>query len=119
MSQNLGPYETSAFKRVFYFPNSGTYKLYPANASKNRQVISKAAALEEIVVKDQQTIKKLETFNDVLVSGSSADILEFLRTKNIFDREAFKARSILWLLREKNMFDEIIRILKKRSYYSQ
>lgn len=44
-SQTIGPYNTSPFKMGFYFPNSGTYSVYPANASKSRQVISKAAPL--------------------------------------------------------------------------
>lgn len=117
-SQNIGSYQTLSFQRVFYFPQSGSFNLYPANASKNRQVISKANTLEKIVVKDQRTNKKLETLNDVLVSGSKADVLNFLKTKNIFDGTVFNPSSILWLLKDKEMFNEIISILKSRSYYS-
>lgn len=69
-SQNIGSYQTRSFKNGFYFPQAGSFNLYPANASKNRQVISKANSLGKIVAKDERSVKKLETLNDVLVSGS-------------------------------------------------
>lgn len=102
---------------MFYFPNSGNFNLYPANASKNRQVISKAISLDKILVKDLRMVKKLETLNDVLVSGSKSDIIDFLKNKNIFDTTTFNAYSILWLLKEKEMYSEVIKIFKSRSFF--
>lgn len=58
-SQFIGSYQTQSFKRAFYFPKSGSFSIYPANASKNRQVISRAASLGKVEVKEQKTIKKL------------------------------------------------------------
>lgn len=93
--------------------------VYPANASKNRQVISKANSLEKIIVRNQRTVKKLETLDDVLVSGSKDDILNFLKNKNIFDSSTFNVYSILWLLKDKGLYEEISKIFKDRAYYSR
>lgn len=111
ISEVIGAYQTRSFQNGFYFPKAGEFNLYPANASKNRHVVSKATLLEKIIVKDERSVKKLETLNDVLVSGSKDDILNFLRTKNIFDSATFNMQSILWLLKEKDMYEKISKIL--------
>lgn len=35
-------YNTQAFERLFYFPKEGTYRLYPANATKGKKIVAKA-----------------------------------------------------------------------------
>jgi hypothetical protein len=59
LSQRIGSYQTLSFQRNFYFPQAGTFNLYPANASKNRQVVSKANTLDKIVVQNERANKKL------------------------------------------------------------
>lgn len=57
--------------------------------------------------------------NDVLLSGSKEDIINFLSTKNIFDPSTFNISSVLWLLKERSMYDQVVKIFKNRSYYSR
>ena len=45
--------------------------------------------------------KKLESFEDVIQYGSKTEILEFLKSKNIFSKEVFKPELILWMLTDK------------------
>lgn len=60
----------------------------------------------------------MESFNDVIHSGSQEDILEFISKKNIFDYNVFQPTSILWMLRDKKVYESVISIFRKRCYYN-
>lgn len=59
---------------------------------------------------------ELKSFTDVIRSGTSEDILAFLRTKNIFDSNIFDPAKILWMLNEKSTFLEVTRTLRERGF---
>ena len=103
-SITLSPYTTESVERKFYFPEVGKYKFYPANACKGNEIIAKAGSMQEILVAEAESGGSMETFEDVLKSGSKENILEYVRTKNIFDSKIFKANSILWMMKDKEFF---------------
>lgn len=63
-------YQTQKIEFFFYFPAPGTFQLYPANVSRNEKVLSYANNMGPITVKTEKTIKKLESFTDIIRNGS-------------------------------------------------
>jgi hypothetical protein len=114
---SLPAYNTRSFERVFYFPEEGKYHFYPANASKSKAIISKSASIPPLVVTRTEAVGKLETLDNILRSGSDADILSFIATKNIFDQNVFSFGLILWKLKDRDFFNKVIVILKERQLY--
>lgn len=66
----------------------------------------------------KEPVGKLESLDNILRGGSDADILGFLSSKNIFDPNVFDLGLILWKLRDRQFFDEVIKVLKERRLYS-
>lgn len=93
--------------------------MYPANACRGKEVISKGPSLGTIEVKPLSTAVKMESFNDIIRLGNEADVIEFLNSKNIFDPNIFNASSILWMLKNKTVFEKIIAVLRSRCYFSE
>jgi hypothetical protein len=50
-----------SFERFFYFPKTGLFSLYPANASRGNTVIAKAEQRNKIRVLEAETIKQMDT----------------------------------------------------------
>ncbi len=104
LNATVNSFSTTSFKRHFYFPAEDTYKLYPANASRNNVVIEKAKKLPDIEVKLSPTVNKLESFSEVMRSGSTKEILENIEKRNIFDPKIFSAYPVLWMLKDKKFY---------------
>lgn len=75
----MNPYSTNTFDREFYFPEIGSFTLYPSNACKGKQIIGKAKQLPPFIVKEFETVNKMESFSDILRSGEEKDILNYIR----------------------------------------
>lgn len=114
---NISSFSTTSFERHFYFPAEGTYSLYPANASRNNVIIAKSKKMPDLSVKLTPTVNKLESFSDVMRSGSKKEILEYIEKRNIFDSNIFTPYSILWMLKDKEFFEAAIKIFRKRNFY--
>ena len=118
INTNIPAFSTQSFQRLFYFPKEGEYNFYPSNACWGKTVIAKAHEQERLRVKKKATNKNLKSFTDVIRSGTEEEILSFLREKNIFDMNMFVPAQILWMLKDKKTFDEIIGLMKDRGYYT-
>lgn len=57
--------------------------------------------MEKIKVTEKETIKKMDTLENVLNSGDKNAVLEYLKNKNIFEPLVFKINYIKWMLKEK------------------
>jgi hypothetical protein len=80
-------------------------------------VVAKSAINSFKVVKEVTKIS-LETFKDILSSGSQEKILDFLRTMNLLKGEkGFSFNDILWLLKDKAFYTECMKILKQRKIF--
>ena len=118
INTSIPAFSTQSFQRLFYFPKEGDYSFYPSNACWDKTVIAKANEQERLVVKKQVTKKNLKSFTDVIRSGTEEEILTFLREKNIFDTNMFVPAQILWMLKDKKTFSEIIELMRDRGYYT-
>jgi hypothetical protein len=58
----LNSYTTNKFEFYFYFPETGSFGVYPVSVSRNEKVLSTANDLGSIELKTKRTIKKLESF---------------------------------------------------------
>jgi hypothetical protein len=114
---NLEPYSTLSFERHFYFPSVGTFRMYPANACRGSSVIAKGEEVDKIEVLETETVKKMDTLENVLKSGQKESILQYLQTKNIFDHKIFEPSSVLWMLKEKEFYLKVVEVLKNRKYF--
>lgn len=89
----------------------------PSNACKGSTIISKANVKQKLVVKKHPTVSKMETLKDILQSGNKEEILVFLANRNIFDPKVFNAREILWMLKDKAFYEQVMRIMEQRQFY--
>ena len=119
LQHNLGPFKTEIHKQSIYFPCSGMYTLPPANIldMKSDKIIAHSPVNLPISVIKSHEGKKLESFEDIIQYGSKAEILDFLKTKNIFSKEMFKPELILWMLTDSDFFGKVISVLRNRFYY--
>jgi hypothetical protein len=118
VSDMIGSYSIKAYETSFYFPLAGNFQTYPSNVSKNSKIVAKAEQSEVLVVRDKPTEKKLESFTDILRSGTDKDMIQFARDKNIFDGKTFDPNQIYWMLKNKDNYKEMLNIFKKRSYFN-
>jgi len=61
--------------------------------------------------------KNLESFTAILSQGSEADIINFVKTRNLLDPAVFRFNDIWWLLKNKDIYTQIIQILRERKIY--
>jgi len=72
----------------------------------------------EMTVVDSKKISKIQSFEDILHAGSKQDVLNFLRRENLFSfKMNFSFYSMLYLLKDKQFFEEAIAILKDRCIF--
>ena len=121
------PMATSKIEFTFYFPERGLFAYYPATVVKNGRFVKSANLVKSAqkegadgrdgfleVVDKKSGGQKMETINDVLSSGQKSDILKFMETANLFNKNIFEFRNILWLLKDAQFFKDIIKLLRKR-----
>ena len=114
----VNTFTTQTLNYSFYFPKSGKFKVYPANISRNGLVL--AVAKESVFdVNNERVSKKLDTIDQILAQGSKDDILNFVATKNIQNREIFQFKNIYYLLKDKEFYLKLVDILRKRKIYEQ
>ena len=115
-TMTVNSFTTQTLNFFFYFPKNGNFKIYPANISRNGIVlaISKEKTFE---VHNERISKQLETIDQILAQGSKEDILEFVKSKNLHNKEIFNFSNIYYLLKDKKFYSSFMEILKKRKIY--
>lgn len=111
-------YETKILQKKFYFPEEGSYSLYPANATRGGTIIAKAENQPPIQVKRYESKGAMQSFEDILKSGDKEKVLGFLSTKNIFDDKVLDLSSILWMLKDRDFYSGVIDIFRKRGLFT-
>ena len=117
-SLHLDAFSTRTIEFFFYFPQTGKFKTNPPNASKRGKVVAVGKSIE-LEVKKEKTYTTLETLTAVLTKGSHEDVLNFARTKNIWNPKVFDFNAIYWLLLDKSFWTKFIEVLRERKYYDQ
>ena len=113
---NIEKYKSVIFQQKFYFPSIGKFKQFPISASNDDLVITKSKIKEFEVIENQIFEKdKIKTIDDVLEQGNKKQILEFIKNSNVIKRNDLN--KILYLLSDKNFFENLIKILENKFYY--
>ncbi|EAS03079.2 hypothetical protein TTHERM_00444610 (macronuclear) [Tetrahymena thermophila SB210] len=120
-TQKLDSYSTKIFEFYFYFPAIGNYSIYPANVSKNGQVLCVAKDSQFQVNKELAQIK-LNTLDQVLSQGTKEDILKFLKEKDWQDtnkQSNFNSTfmSIVSMCTDKEFFIKLLQILRQKNFF--
>lgn len=68
------------------------------------------------VVEKHSTINT-DLLSSVLATGTIEELLAFLSTKNIFDRDIFDSARILHMLQDRAAYLRIIAVLRQRKFY--
>lgn len=113
----LEPYSTTTFTYHFYFPQEGDFIQFPSNVSVNDKVVA-VSNLAKFKVVNQISEVVVETFKDILMTGDNKAVFDFLRTSNLLqDKKGFSFQLILWMLINKEIYSEIVKILRERRIY--
>lgn len=115
---SLQPYRSYKVVFHFYFPIAGSFKHFPSNISVNGIVTARGGA-NEIKVVDSKRISKIESFDDILHAGTKQDVLNFLKTENLYNSKMnFDFSKMLYLLKDKEFFTETIEILRDKCHFN-
>lgn len=117
-SLSLDGYTTSPSKleHKFYFPQPGKFVHFPANVSINSVVVAKASAKTLTVLKERTKISETN-FRDVVSTGKTDLILNFIREKPIDTIKGFRWDDVYWLLRDYGFYEQLIKILKQQRIF--
>ena len=91
VSTHLDSFASKSFERYFYAPAMGDLAFSAGNACRGDTIIAKAIAPKSIIVKPTHTVNKMESLSDILRSGDQKAVLNFINTKNIFDKNVFRS----------------------------
>ena len=119
-TQNIyvNSFASQIFNYWFYFPKSGKYKAIPPNISRNGVVLAVAQECEFDVL-EKEILKKRDTIDQILISGSKRDILDFVAKKNIQNANIFQFKNIYHLLNDKDFYLKFVDILRKKRIFDQ
>lgn len=73
----------------------------------------------ELEVLSKKPVGEMKTIADILSQGNIEDIVGFLESKNLFNRNIFNPEDILWLLKNKEFYQRIVATLRKRGFYQK
>lgn len=112
----LESFTTKTIEYYFYFPGVGKFGIYPSNVSRMGNVV--AVAQETIFnVLNEKTNTTLETMDEILSKGQKKDILEFIRTKNIHNPNILNFNDLLYLLKDKDFYLQVLDVLRKKKLF--
>jgi len=105
---SLSPYTTQKVTFEFYFPLPGKYTHFPSNISVD-QIVQARGEANILNVEKSRRITKIESFVDLLLTGTKADILNFLENEILYGNEKkFDANDMLYLMKDKDFFTPAI-----------
>ena len=113
---NINAFSTNTIEYFFYFPNAGNFKVSPPSASKQNTVIAVGNEIE-LEVKSQKKYAKLDNLEAILAQGSKDDVLDFVRSKNIWDNKVIDLKLVYWLLEDEGFFLSFIEVLRQRKFF--
>ena len=114
---SLSPYTTQKVTFEFYFPVPGKYTHFPSNISVD-QIVQARGEANILTVEKSRRITAIESFVDLLLTGTKEDVLKFLEEEVLIGSDKkFRTADMLYLLKDKEFFHKAIEIFKKRKYF--
>ena len=120
ITETVGPFSTRTREFFFYFPKAGQYAMFPAEVAKNGVVVG-SFHMMNIEVKAVRTLHDPTSLHHVLADGSTADLLSFIETQNIFDqqRTKFTFSDLLYLLKEDTFYLQLVTLLRSKRVFEE
>ena len=120
ITESVGPFSTRTREFLFYFPRPGQYAMFPAQVAKNGVVVGSFHVLE-IEVKAARTLHDPTSLHHVLADGSTAALLSFIESQNIFDeqRTKFKFSDLLYLLKDDTFYLQLVTLLRSKRIFEE
>jgi hypothetical protein len=111
----LQPYTTQTVEYYFCFPESGTYRQFPAHAADKEAIIGQAKA-RTFDVKDAPTEVDKTSWAWISQYANAADTLAFLKTHNL---RRLDLNEMAWRLKDPNFFRQAIGLLEDRGLFHE
>ncbi|MFO7562079.1 MAG: hypothetical protein R6X02_05505 [Enhygromyxa sp.] len=112
---HLQPRGTHAIEYSFYFPTPGRFEHFPVHVARHEALVVFAEPSTLEVVTRLRSVDT-ESWSHVSQQGSDAEVLAYLEANNV-DRLALER--IAWRMREREMFDATLALLRRRHVYSE
>jgi len=110
----LAPYGTHGHEYSFYFPQPGRFAHFPVHVSRLDQII--AAALPQVIeVTAGGEVADPTSWAYLSQHGALPDVVAYLATANL---AAIDLSKVLWRLRERSAYIQIIAALEQRRIYA-
>ncbi len=110
----LDGYRTRTFTYYFYFPQVGTFSLYPVQvASGNKLITSESAKTLKVV--STLSVSDKTSWDYVSQNGTTEDVLRFLKEGNVQKTDLLK---IAWRLRDRTFWSTLISYLRSRFVFN-
>lgn len=113
----LPPYSNEQLNFSFYFPEAGEFTCYPFHVSENDTVLA-FPQVSPMRVTNESSSTAEDYFYELADDGNAEKLLEFLRTKSLFD-DNHDLYYILWRLKDRAFYDRVIAILNDRLYFHE
>ncbi len=109
----LEPYTTQTFEYYFCFPETGSFKHYPAQVAINEEFVTSAPASDFNVVAEL-TRTDTDSWDYVSQHGSEEEVLAFLNNNNL---NRLNLNKIAFRMKDKGFFKTVISLLGQRHIY--
>lgn len=107
------PYGVRTFEYYFYFPEVGTFDIYPFQVAKDEDFIAGADSMTFNVV-EKPTRVDTDSWDYISQNGTSDQVLDFIRNENVH-RIALKR--IAFRMKDRDFFNQTITLLQHRFIY--
>jgi hypothetical protein len=115
-------YESKTLEYFFYFPTIGEYNVSSVNVVKNGKVIAVSPPYKVTVV-EKPTVVQMDNLKSILQHSEDVtkNALTYLANPdlNLLDSKKFAYRDIYWLLKDKDFFEGMMKILRDRSLFDK
>lgn len=113
----IDQFQSQVVEYSFYFPKTGIFNLFSATVVSNGKIVSNSKKINEIVVKTEKSKKDLKTMSDVLSNGKIEDIIEFIKSKNLLNRNIFQFNQIYCFLKNKTFYEKMAAICEEKGIW--
>ena len=113
----INPLSAQIVSYYFYFPQEGEFSTFRPIATMNGKLVASATGPMSVKVCEKFETKNVTSIEDILNTGSKADILKFLEDRNIHDPNVFQVSKIYWLMADPTFFKQAFAILERRCFY--
>ncbi|MHC4883866.1 MAG: hypothetical protein ACYTGH_02155 [Planctomycetota bacterium] len=109
----LEPFSTQTFELYFYFPETGTYGLFPAHAGRGAGLIASAEPRTLSVV-DRPAVLDPNSWEYVSQFADEAALMAYLKRENL---NRVPLARLAWRLKDRAAYEKLIALLESRHLY--